>query len=67
MGAFKKFLERITFSTPFDEKDLKEAYLLGVKTTVEYLRNKQKGMVVNGTCQSVILDDQLNFNPEEIL
>lgn len=64
--GLKEFIETKSYSRPFDDKDLSEAYKLGQTTILIELNKMIKGMVVNGILMGVITEEQLNDKLVEV-
>lgn len=54
-----KFLTMKKWSSPYTEKDLKDAIELGKQLLTEEIKTAMIGMVVNGTVQLVLTENKL--------
>lgn len=52
----KEFIDSLLYSQPFTENDLEMAMEFGRQAALEEVRLAMIGMVVNGTCQSVLTE-----------
>ena len=59
MSEYDKLLEELKWTTIFTEKELRRAYELGRQEMLKELKAKVRGMNVNGTCQGVITEKDL--------
>jgi len=59
MSKLKEFLKYKSFALPYSEKDLIEAYELGVITLLIELQDKIVGYPVNGLVRGVILEEEI--------
>lgn len=55
-----------SYSMPFNNKDMEDAYKLGQVNLLIELNKMVKGMVVNGICKGIITEEELNDKLVEI-
>jgi hypothetical protein len=52
------YLEKTSWSQPYTKEDLIKAISFGEKIMLDKVKEMMYGMVVNGTCQSVLTEDK---------
>jgi uncharacterized protein (UPF0303 family) len=59
MQEIEKLIKELEWTTIFTKADMLKAFELGKKVKTDELKNKIQGMVVNGTCQGIITEKDL--------
>lgn len=59
MSEFDKLIDNLKWTTIYTKEDMLKAFELGKEVKREELKSKVQGMNVNGTCQGVIFEKEL--------
>lgn len=59
MEEFKKLIARLETTTIYTEKDMLEAFKLGQEEKLKEIKDKVRGMVVNGVMTGIVTEGDL--------
>ena len=59
MSEFDKLIEKLEWTTIYTKEDMLKAFKLGESEKLKEIKAKVKGMSVNGICQGVVTEKDL--------